>query len=132
MPVEISRADLFAAVTLGCLMALMAWFAVAVPAARALARLWRWYEARQRASSEGLPSKGFPETEGQRIMRANSDLSLAALDVPDSVGSTDMAPWQRALVAAAQRYKLAIPERNKQMMRADRRARKESEKYLGD
>jgi len=132
MPVEISRSDLFAVVTLGCLMALMGWFAV-TSAARLF--LCRWHAARQRAShdAEDLPMKRFPvETEGQHIMRTHADLSLAALDVPDSVGSTGMEPWQRALIAAAQRYKSAIPERNQQMMRADRRTRQESDRYLGD
>src|SRR5262245_64158755 len=120
MPVEISRSDLFTVTTLGCLTALVAWFAITWT----LRRAWDAYVDRRAAERPPAYPMGI-ETEGQRIMRANSDLSLAALDVPDHAGTGGMEPWQRDLIAASQRYKMAIPERNQQMMRADRRARQE-------
>lgn len=133
MPVEISRSDLFVLAMLGCLTALLAWCAIT----RTLRRMW---DAHVESRLSDRVAQG--ETEGQRIMRANSDLSLAALDVPPVVkhvagrdpllAAMNDNPWLRSLIGAAQRYKETIPERNQQMMRAERRSRTENERFFGD
>ena len=140
---EMSQQSLFLVVVVGCLLALAAWSALCWT----VVALSRWYLMRrlqQRVAQEGIPVRPVapPGAEAWKVMEAHADLSLAALDVPATVthrGAEDplllamnTTPWLRPLIGAAQQYKRVLPERNQQMMRAERRAKAESVKYVGD
>ncbi len=142
MTVEMSQKALFLVVVVGCLVAMAAWSALCWT----VVALSRWYLMRrmQRVADAVIPSCPLapPSGEAWKIMEAHADLSLAALDVPATVthrGAEDplllamnATPWLRPLIGAAQQYKRVLPERNQQMMRAERRAKAESVKYVGD
>lgn len=145
---EMSQQSLFLTVFIGCMVALVTWCAITFT----IGFLWRAYEARKmgriadsatRAIREDMQSCPLapPGSEAWKIMEAHADLSLAALDVPplppeaqtSSLGAAVRDHWWMGpLIAAAQKYKAVLPERNQQMMRAERRAKAESAKYVGD
>ncbi len=146
---EMSQQSLFLTVFIGCMVALVTWCAITFT----IGFLWRAYEARKmariadsatRAIREDMQSCPLapPGSEAWKIMEAHADLSLAALDVPGAVpvadlrkavdGNAEQLVWLKRLVSTAQQYKRVLPERNQQMMRAERRAKAESAKYVGD
>lgn len=139
MTVEMSQQSLFLVVVVGCLVALAAWSALCWT----VVALSRWYLMRrvQRVADAAIRSCPLapPGSEAWKVMEAHADLSLAALDVPHpaqfSVALSNALHdnvWLDHLVDAACRYRDVVPERNQQMMRAERRAKAESAKYVGD
>ncbi len=142
MTVEMSQQSLFLVVVVGCLVALAAWSALCWT----VVALSRWHLMRrlqQRVAQECIPACPVAPLGGEawKIMEAHADLSLAALDVPPLPPDAQTASlgaavrdhwWMGPLIAAAQKYRAVLPERNQQMMRAERRAKAESAKYVGD